>query len=77
MLDRWIGYYPSSLFGAGTDASRSLQTGASQINYDGEIYDSYPEDGHGIGKLAGSQMAAKRIHSEHGVYGHKWDRPEI
>jgi hypothetical protein len=43
VLDRWIGYYPASLFGAGTDASRSLQTGANQINFYGEIYDSHPQ----------------------------------
>lgn len=43
VLDRWIGYYPASLFGAGTDAGRSLQVGASTINYYGEIYDSHPQ----------------------------------
>lgn len=42
MLDRWIGYYPASLFSANTDASRSLATGSNQINYYGEIYDSHP-----------------------------------
>ncbi|CAI6336915.1 unnamed protein product [Periconia digitata] len=43
VLDRYIGYYPASLFGAGTDASRSLQQEASHINYYGEIYDSHPQ----------------------------------
>jgi hypothetical protein len=43
VLDRWIGYYPGSLFGAGTDASRSLQAEASQINFYGEIYDSHSQ----------------------------------
>jgi hypothetical protein len=28
VLDRWIGYYPGTLFSAGTDAGRSLQSGA-------------------------------------------------
>lgn len=41
VLDRWIGYYPASLFGANTDASNSLQQGADAINYYGEIYDSH------------------------------------
>ncbi|KAK7182259.1 hypothetical protein DPSP01_006978 [Paraphaeosphaeria sporulosa] len=41
VLDRWIGYYPASLFGANTDASKSLQVGADAINYYGEIYDSH------------------------------------
>lgn len=41
--DRWIGYYPASMFGADTDASRSLQVQASGIFYYGEIYDSHPE----------------------------------
>jgi hypothetical protein len=43
VLDRWIGYYPATLFGAGTDASRSLQQGASHCYYYGEIYDSHPQ----------------------------------
>lgn len=43
MLDRWVGYYPASLFGANTDASRSLQVQADAINYYGEIYDSHAQ----------------------------------
>jgi len=43
VLDRWIGYYPASLFGAGTDAGQSLQTQADNIFYYGEIYDSHPQ----------------------------------
>ena len=43
VLDRWIGYYPGSLFGAGTDPNKSLQTGSNQINFYGEIYDSHPQ----------------------------------
>jgi hypothetical protein len=40
VLDRWIGYYPASLFRASTDSSRSLASGSTQINYYGEIYNS-------------------------------------
>ncbi|KAF2657039.1 hypothetical protein K491DRAFT_691406 [Lophiostoma macrostomum CBS 122681] len=43
VLDRWIGYYPATLFGAGTDAGSSLQTQGNAINYYGEIYDSHPQ----------------------------------
>ncbi|KAF2642946.1 DUF239-domain-containing protein [Massarina eburnea CBS 473.64] len=43
VLDRWVGYYPGSLFGANTDASKSLQTEASNVFYYGEIYDSHPQ----------------------------------
>ncbi|KAF2877950.1 hypothetical protein BDV95DRAFT_588950 [Massariosphaeria phaeospora] len=43
VLDRWIGYYPASLFGADTDPNRSLQTESGQINFYGEIYDSHPQ----------------------------------
>ncbi|KAF2475934.1 DUF239-domain-containing protein [Lindgomyces ingoldianus] len=43
VLDRWIGYYPASLFGAGTDPNKSLQTESSQIFYYGEIFDNHPQ----------------------------------
>ncbi|KAF2738355.1 DUF239-domain-containing protein [Polyplosphaeria fusca] len=43
VLDRWIGYYPASLFGAGTTASQSLQTFSDHIHYYGEIYDSHAQ----------------------------------
>jgi hypothetical protein len=33
VLDRWVGYYPASLFSAGTDAGRSLATQGNAINY--------------------------------------------
>ncbi|KAF2705489.1 hypothetical protein K504DRAFT_387988 [Pleomassaria siparia CBS 279.74] len=42
VLDRWIGYYPGSLFSANTDAARSLATKSNRINFYGEIYDSHP-----------------------------------
>ena len=41
--DRWIGYYPASLFGAGTNAALSLQTQSSQLTFYGEVYDSHPQ----------------------------------
>ena len=39
-IDRYIGYYPASLFSAGTDAASSLADHASDILFYGEIYNS-------------------------------------
>jgi len=39
VLDRWIGYYPATLFTkGGVDSSKTLQTQSSQINFYGEIF---------------------------------------
>lgn len=38
--DRWIGYYPASLFSAGHIATKTLSDHADQINFYGEIFDS-------------------------------------
>ncbi|KAF2111831.1 hypothetical protein BDV96DRAFT_690195 [Lophiotrema nucula] len=42
-LDRWIGYYPASLFSNGTPAAGSLADHSDHIHYYGEIYDSHPQ----------------------------------
>jgi hypothetical protein len=38
--DRWIGYYPASMFSAGHTAANTLADHADQINFYGEIFDS-------------------------------------
>ena len=40
VLDRYIGYYPASLFSQGVDASQTLAAGSNRINFYGEVYNS-------------------------------------
>ena len=38
--DRYVGYYPASLFSQGVNASQTLASGSNEINFYGEIYNS-------------------------------------
>ena len=40
VLDRYIGYYPGSLFAKGVDKSKTLGGGSNQINFYGEVFNS-------------------------------------
>lgn len=40
VLDRYVGYYPASLFSKNVDARQTLAGGSGRINFYGEIYNS-------------------------------------
>ncbi|KAM4062991.1 neprosin domain-containing protein [Hirsutella rhossiliensis] len=43
VLDRWIGYYPGSLFARNVAAPDTLAAGSDRINFYGEIFNSGPQ----------------------------------
>jgi hypothetical protein len=64
--DRWIGYYPASVFSAGHIAANTLADHADQINFYGEIFDSNDVPG-----ITTTDMGSGRFpetHWQHSAY---------
>ncbi|KAH6873459.1 hypothetical protein B0T10DRAFT_541363 [Thelonectria olida] len=58
--DRWIGYYPASLFSAGGPSGTTLATDSNEIQFYGEVFDSSERAG-----LTTTDMGSGRFANEH------------